>query len=257
LTTPLIAGDNGAMGGSRLERVVLGAVLLLISCGGSLGQTTDGGNGSGGTGSKGAGGTGGQAAGTGGSGGQVSGTGGSGASCPAVAPCGGNIVGTWKVTQSCVTATEDFSSAGAACTGASAVLQITYGGSLTYNADLTYDYSAVTASEVVHEYFPNGCGTAELLTCQQLGQAVMDAGTGRCSTDAQGDCTCDYVKMLTSTDPTGAYTVSGNKLTTTSSQTMMPSSSSYCVQGSVLYLIPDSSPDGGLSATGELVLTKQ
>lgn len=224
-----------------------------MSCGGSAEQTTDGGTGGTHGGSGGTGGAGG--AGTGGAGGRASGTGGSGASCPGVSPCGGNIVGTWKVTQSCVTATEDFSSAGVGCTGASAVLDITYGGSLTYNADLTFDYSAVTASEVVHEHFPSGCSPFGL-TCAQLAQTATDAGRTGCSTDTQGGCNCDDVMMLTSTNPTGTYAVSGSKLTT-SSPNGKPSTSSYCVQGNLLYLILDQTADGGLSAMGGIVLAKQ
>ncbi|HEY4393324.1 MAG TPA: hypothetical protein VGP64_04655, partial [Polyangia bacterium] len=107
------------MGRSRMERLVVGSVLLLVSCGGGGEQTADGGTGKGGVGGAGAGAAG--RGGTGGSGGQAAGTGGSGASCPAVSPCGGNLVGTWKVTQSCVTATQDITGAGAGCTSASAV----------------------------------------------------------------------------------------------------------------------------------------
>ena len=238
------------MGGSRVERVFLGTVLLLVSCGGGSGQTADGGNGRGGTGG------GGQTAGTGGSGGQTAGTGGGGASCPSVAACGGNIVGTWKVTQSCVSATEDFSSAGAGCSGATAVLDITYGGSLTYKSDLTFDYSAVTATEMVHEHFPSGCSPFGL-TCQQLAQTATDGGPPRCSIDALGGCDCDSVMMLTSSYPTGTYAVSGSTLTTASTTAMMPSTSSYCVQGSILYLIPGQAADAAISLTGELVLAKQ
>lgn len=238
------------MPGWRRQWVLVGVVSLVVSCGGGGGQTTDGGTG----GTGGAGGAGG--AGKGGAGGQAAGTGGSSASCADVAPCGGNIVGTWKVTQSCVTATEDFSSAGAGCTGAAAVLGITYAGTLTYNADLTFDFSAVTANETVHEHFPAGCSPFGL-TCQQLGQTAIDAGTARCSTDTQGGCDCDDVVMLTSNNPAGTYSVSGSKLTTTSAQTGMPSTNSYCVQGNVLYLILDQTSDGGLQATGGIVLSKQ
>jgi hypothetical protein len=217
------------MMGSCRAWAFLGTMVFVISCGGGGGQATDGGTG---------------------------GTGGSGAGCASVSPCGGNIVGTWKVTQSCVTATEDFSTAASGCTGASADLGITYGGSVTYNADLTFDYSAVTASEVVHEHFPSGCDPFGL-TCQQLGQTATDAGTGRCSTDTTGGCNCDSTLMLTSTSPTGTYTVSGSKLTATSSMTGMPSTTSYCVQGSLLYLILDQTTDGGLDAMGGIVLARQ
>jgi len=39
--------------------------------------------------------------------------------------------------------------------------------------------------------------------------------------------------------------------------TGMPSTSSYCVQGSLLYLILDQTTDAGLKAMGGLVLAKQ
>jgi hypothetical protein len=235
------------MGGSRLEWAFLGTVLLLVSCGGGGGQTVDGGNGGGGPGGAGTG-----AAGHAGANG-AGGTGGSGASCPSVSPCGGNIVGTWKVTQSCVTATDDLSNTGSGCPGASAVLDFMYGGTITYNADQTFD-STITVSEVAHEHFPSGCMPFGL-TCQQLGQSAMDAGVGSCSTDAQGGCTCDATTTLATTTPNGTYSVSGSRTTSTSAAGKT-STGSYCVQGSVLYVIPDPG-DGGLTATGEIVLAKQ
>jgi hypothetical protein len=233
--------------------VLVGVVSLVVSCGGGGGQTTDGGTGGTHGGTGGTGGAGG--AGKGGAGGQAAGTGGSSASCANVAPCGGNIVGTWKVSQSCVTATEDFSSAGAGCTGAAAVLGIAYGGSVTFKADQTYDFSTITATETVQEHFPSGCSPFGL-TCQQLGQTATDGGPSRCSTDTQGGCSCDSVMMLTSNNPAGTYAVSGSTLTT-SSTSGMPSTSSFCVQGSLLYWIFDQTADAGLVARGGLVLAKQ
>jgi hypothetical protein len=235
------------MRGLRLGRVFGGIVLLGLSCGGGSGQTTDGGTGGA------QGGTGGTHSGSGGAGGQAAGTGGSGASCPSVSPCGGNIVGTWKVTQSCVTATDDLSTTGTGCAGASAVLDFTYSGTLTYKADLTFA-STIAVSEVVNEHFPSGCMPFGV-TCQQLGQSAMDAGTGSCSTDATGGCTCNATTTLATTTPSGTYSVSGSRLTSTSA-TGKASTGSYCVQGSVLYVIPDQG-DGGLSATGEIALAKQ
>ena len=232
------------MGGWRFERVFLGVVLLLAACGSSGGQTTDGGNGSGGSGSKG----------SGGAGGQASGTGGSGASCPpTVSPCGGNIVGTWKVTQYCVTTTQVLSSAGSGCTGATATYQFFYSGSLTFNTDGTFD-SAVTGGATVTEQFPSGCNPFGF-TCQQLGQSAMDAGTGTCSADATGGCTCDVAtKALMPASPTGTYSVSGSTLTTVDNGNA--TTNSYCVQGASLYEMADRQ-DGGTISMGEIMFTKQ
>jgi hypothetical protein len=114
-------------------------------------------------------------------------------SCAAVSPCGGNIVGTWTITTSCVTATRDLSSV---CTGASADLAFTYSGTVTYNSDGT-DSLSVSVIIASHEHYPSGCMPFGL-TCDQLAQGAKDAGiSGNCSTDATGGCTCD------STDPAG------------------------------------------------------
>jgi len=92
-------------------------------------------------------------------------------------------------------------------------------------------------------------------TCAQLEQAAMDAGTGNCSTDAQGGCSCDLVTPVTSSDTTGTYTASGGTLTTM--QDGGTSLASYCVQGNLLYQSFEQQPDGGTTAIGIVVSTKQ
>lgn len=228
------------MSGRLLGQTVMGAALVVMSCGGSGGQIGDAGNGGGGQ------------AGSGGATGQMGGAGGGSSGCATVSPCGGDIVGTWKVTQSCLTATEDLSST---CAGASANLTYAFSGTLTYNADLTYS-SAITGTTTVHEYFPSGCKPFGF-TCVQLGQIAMDAGIpDNCSTDATGACNCDAVTPLTPANaPPGTYSISGSTLTTTTQGGTM-STGPYCVQGGVLYEIPGSQ-DGGLAAMGGIVLTKQ
>ena len=232
------------MGGSRLERAFVGAALLLASCGRGGGQTGTGGNGGGAAGSGGAGANG---SGGGGSAGGADG----GVNCNAVTTaCGGNIVGTWKVTQTCLSASQDLSSQ---CPGASAIYDYTLGGTTTYNADGTYS-SAGTLSTLVHEHFPVGCMPFGF-TCAELEQMAMAAGTGSCSTDAAGACNCDEVAPVTSTSATGTYTASGGTLTTKHDGTT--SLASYCVEGNLLYQSFEEQPDGGTTAIGIFVLTKQ
>jgi hypothetical protein len=56
-------------------------------------------------------------------------------------------------------------------------------------------------------------------------------------------------------DPSGTYTTSGSTLTTTETG-KGPSMISYCVQGSLLYLVPIQG-DSGTTVMGDLVFTRQ
>jgi hypothetical protein len=249
------------MGGSRLALAFV-ATVLLVSCGG--GQSGSGGNGGGGTGGAatggaGPGGAGGAAtggaggAGTGGAGGQAAGTGGGGGgpNCNSVTQaCGGNIVGTWRVAQTCLSATKDLSSV---CVGASATLDYTFAGTVTYNADKTYS-SAVTGSALVHEHYPAGCMPFGY-TCAQLEQIALDAGTSTCSADAGGGCNCDGVSTLTPTVTTGTYSTFAGTLTTMHDGTT--TLASYCVEGSSLYESVEPAADAGVTAVGIVAFAKQ
>jgi hypothetical protein len=222
---------------------VFAATLFAVSCGSVSGKSTDGGTGGVLGGSGGAGGAGGKAGGTGGTGGA--------ANCNAVTQaCGGDIVGTWKVTQTCLSASKDLTSV---CAGASATFDYTFNGTVTYNADKTYS-SSITGSAVVHEHYPAGCMPFGY-TCTQLDQTAMDAGTGSCSTDATGTCNCDGVATATPSTVTGTYTASGGTLTTMHDGTT--SLASYCVQGAYLYQSAEPAADAGTTAVGIVVLAKQ
>jgi hypothetical protein len=224
----------------RLDRALVGIALLVVSCGSVTGQTDAGGGGRGGSG------------GGGGARNPTGGAGGADAGCVSVPACGGDIVGTWKVTGSCLNATKDLSSV---CAGASADVTYMFAGTVTYKADQTYS-SALTATVTVHEHYPSGCMPFGL-TCAQLGQEAADASpvvvSASCSTDALGRCNCDSVTTPTVTNTPGTYSISGDTLTTAQGST---TSTPYCVQGGVLHESPAPS-DGGLTSTGEIVLTKQ
>jgi hypothetical protein len=157
------------------------------------------------------------------------------------------------VTQACVTALQDLSSAGSGCTGASALSSFAYSGTITFNADGTYT-SALGVTDTVHEQFPAGCSPFGL-TCTQLESVARDAGSGNCSTDSQGGCGCDAVNTLSPANPGGIYSASGSTLTTTETG-KTPTMVSYCVQGGMLYYIPVQG-DSGTTVTGDLVFTRQ
>src|SRR5262245_56084921 len=58
--------------------------------------------------------------------------------CGTVLPCGGDLIGTWKIIGGCLGP-----SAGESlpCGGTVQLLTLSYGGTMTFNADLTYTFT--------------------------------------------------------------------------------------------------------------------
>jgi hypothetical protein len=211
--------------------LVLGIVVVGLACGSGK-ATRDGGGGSAGGSS------------TGGTGG--------GSACSTVSPCGGDVVGTWQATQSCLSTTEDLSSA---CAGASATITFNFAGTMTFGADLTYT-STSTGGGTTRYHYPGSCIPSGY-TCAQYGQLVMAIGSYSsvdCATDAAGFCNCDAVTASVSSNESGTYATSGVTLTTMHGGAT--SSAPYCVQGNLMYLM-QALGDGGVQTTGSVVLERQ
>jgi len=171
--------------------------------------------------------------------------------CGSVAPCEGNVLGTWQVSQSCLTLTEDLSSA---CSGASATVEFTFGGTMTFASDQTYS-AARTGSTTTHYHYPAACVPASY-TCSQYGQIVKAVGSYAsvdCTADSGGLCNCDAVTNSSATNEIGSYVISGSTLTISLSG--MTSSSPYCVQGNTMYLM-QAVGDGGAQTSGSIVLVR-
>src|SRR3954471_222743 len=68
------------------------------------------------------------------------GAGGSGASCPNGTACGGNVIGSWTVSSSCLSVTGELNPAlaGAGCPSAPVTGSLEVTGTFTVNADGTY-----------------------------------------------------------------------------------------------------------------------
>ena len=72
-----------------------------------------------------------------------------GVSCPNVTPCGGDVVGTWTVTSSClnVAGALDLTVAGASCPSAPVTGSLQVTGTLTANANGTYSDDTITSGD--------------------------------------------------------------------------------------------------------------
>ena len=202
-----------------------------------------------------------------------SGSGAGADSCGKVAPCGGDIVGTWKVVDTCTEGT--LASSGspiASCPSATAqVGNLSASGTATFNADMTYSVAlSESASETID--VPMSClssgGTT--VTCADLATSLGtalggdDAGstTATCATSGSS-CNCTITVGGMTDNETGTYSISGDTVTTTPTAapgtTVSTRGGSYCVQGSDLHLISMAmtGPAGPSMPSGDIVGVKQ
>jgi hypothetical protein len=189
------------------------------------------------------------------------GTGGQPASsptCAKVQPCGGSVVGTWKLTSTCVgDGVVDASSICPAATGSIDMISGT--GTVTYAADGTYQTMGRLALDVTLT-IPTACfGPGE--TCATLGamlaqQAQIPAAS--CTTSG-ASCACRISTVQGA--ETGTWQTSGTTLTLTPMGGDV-SNDDYCVQGNELHdiALDTTMPLGAMGAmriAGDLVYTKQ
>jgi hypothetical protein len=190
--------------------------------------------------------------------------GGSGGGTCANAPaCGGNIVGTWKITSSCVTiAIGSMDLMG--CPGETASLSgAAITGTVTYRADMTYT-SADTITGTVIDDVPAACLASQgtTLSCAQLTQLLQSSGmAGQCANAAGGGCRCTLPLDTTNPPTNGTYaTTAAGVLTETDQGSTTADMSDYCVSGTTLTESPR--PGSGMmgqgsSFSGTITLAKQ
>ena len=251
------------------SRTVLVSALLACACGGSSETKGAGGaspgvildQGGGGSGPLGPGGANGLAgansragaasAGAGSSGAGSSGAGApnNGSTCPVVVPCGGDLVGDWKVKQECVQIGED--AIDALCPGATiGVTDLTADGTVSFKADNTMTSSGnFSFTETIR--FPTSCMTADQCRTYAIAlSAEPSVMNPQCVYDALTGCSCTMTSSQ-ATMNSGTYQVQGSTVTITSAAGAQPEVDSFCVSGNTLS-IAQTTP----SSTATLILTK-
>jgi len=223
--------------------------------GGSTAKGGSGGNNSGGNSSGGAGSGGSQA-----SGGSTGGTT-QLPNCPNGSSCGGDLVGTWNVTSSCLNLSGDYdvSLLGMGCSSVKVTGSLEVTGTWTANSDGTYTDNTVTKGSIK---FPlsNACMTVSsvLTECSKMATLFPVQGwakTTTCSSD-NGQCNCTALAnqpgslgvVFENASTTGSYTAAGGGLNTDGAVDY-----AYCVSGSTLTLTPKPTI---LPVTGTVVLQK-
>jgi len=170
-------------------------------------------------------------------------------SCPAITPCGGDLVGDWTIKQECMTTLMDAVSVCAGATRSMSPLRVT--GSVSFRADKTMTSTGVIAfSESIQ--IPSSCFTVD--ECMQYG-SLFTGQTGvidsTCAYDANTGCFCS-LDVSADTMSSGTYEVQGTNVTITNSSTAKTEVDSFCVSGSTLKVSQTNA--NGASAT--LILTK-
>ena len=188
----------------------------------------------------------------------------SGGSCNMPAGCGGDIVGTWKVTSSCVTTSGSIGEMD--CPQATASFSnYRVDGTDTYRSDMTFT-AALSFSFDYAITLPASCLTTQgiTITCAQLQVAVRAEPNSNlpgvsCAAAGSG-CTCTGKLEGSEQMGTGTWSTAGTVLTETDSGGQ-PQLSDYCVRGNTLQVMPHMDMTmptmGTISASGSITLTKQ
>ena len=195
------------------------------------------------------------------SGASCGGSDGGGGTCAMANACGGDIVGNWKVTSSCVKVSGNIGDPDCPTATADATFQAT--GTASYTAALTYSLAlTLTGTETVH--LPATCliQGGVTFTCDQLNQIFAanppdpTITSIHCASAGGGGCSCTAQLQPMDDNESGTYTTAAGILTTTQSGNP-PDSGGYCVKGTELDLTLPPGMDPGVMGSGSLTLTRQ
>ncbi|HVY25322.1 MAG TPA: arabinofuranosidase catalytic domain-containing protein [Polyangiaceae bacterium] len=195
------------------------------------------------------------------SGGSTTSTGGEGGgACHGVTACGGDVVGTWMVTSSClrVSGQLDLSATSVGCASAPVSGDLQVSGTWTATSNGTYSDNTTTSGKVQLSLAPACLMLSGTTTsCDRLAGVLKDAlgyASLVCTDATGGGCTCAATVQqnggpgIVAFEPAkdGNYKVSDNVLTM-ADQKQYP----YCVAGNRLTLTPQSP-----TVTGSIELQK-
>jgi hypothetical protein len=183
-----------------------------------------------------------------------------GGSCGQVESCGGDVVGSWSIAQSCgvsdsfVVPEQQFFAGFCDPTHTGAVFDpgtTTWVGSWSFSSAMSFTQSLLITE---HQSFvcQDGEKCSDLESQIQAGQATYPIQSGSCTAVSQG-CRCTIVWSALSQEE-GTYTSAGTKLVLT-----VPGSSAtdfnYCVQGNTMHWIDQD--NAAPTANADIVAERQ
>jgi hypothetical protein len=179
--------------------------------------------------------------------------------CMNVAPCGGNLTGSWKMVNVCFDQPTPPSDVTDFCPTAKLnVSNPAVTGNVAYNADKTFTQTA-TVTATLTLTLPGSCLTGQnAVTCTQIesssNQGVMDPSQlVTCVMTADNGCQCSSALQDTS-QATGTYTVDTSHLMQVGSDGSTDDED-FCVQGNNLYLLAPQSMTMTMPMAGDISLS--
>jgi hypothetical protein len=184
--------------------------------------------------------------------------------CPSAPGCGGNLVGIWKVTSTCVDV--DLSSYTQDCDSSTAhAMDYKITGTVTYYVDQTYSIVGALTGSVVLD-LPTKCLTTDAgaqVSCARLEPALLASGKYQsvsCLIRNGGGCVCTFDINPQPVSGNGNFTATpAGVITDTDSSGMLDAD--YCIANDGTMTL--SPPPGGAVLTqqgitsGSITLTKQ
>jgi hypothetical protein len=156
-------------------------------------------------------------------------------SCTPFVACGGDLTGTWKIANICLTpeGTKGLEDSLKLCDADSTkVVSEKVGGTLTYDGHGAVKYDLV-GEIAVSQSFPTGCLQPGQDCPAYLATLVQAGDTNeRCDTTATG-CDCSYTLPIAQKQQ-NSYVTQGTTVTETDSSDGTMSTDDYCVDGSTV-----------------------
>ena len=172
-----------------------------------------------------------------------SGSSGNGPDCTMFTACGGNVVGTWRLTKACISGVPNpFAKF---CPTSTFQVYETLNGTVQFVADdgvtlamgaMGGTYSSNLSSSSAVEDFTIPASCLQGVTCAQFQSSINQSGDGGVPaamgtcTDAAGGCACHITGAGSATATKGVYSVSGTTITIDGQP------GPYCVKGSGLLI---------------------
>jgi hypothetical protein len=159
------------------------------------------------------------------------------ATCGTVLPCGGNLTGTWKIIGGCLGP-----SAGETlpCGGTVQLLTLSYGGTETFNADMTYTFTDLASERAEIDTVPTSCNPTR--TCAEQDtelKSMVPQILSYASCTGTSTCSCTIAAGGVYSE-SGTYSIQGNQFNTVSYSDgggISSGSGEYCVQDGLLHLL--------------------
>jgi len=192
--------------------------------------------------------------------------GGGGGSCGAAQTCGGDVLGTWKVTSSCFAAAPGAFADADCPTLKVDVSGLTVSGTDVFKADKTEETNASYGGSMTLTY-PGSClsstGAApncDLLTTNIAAELALPSNdtpfkSATCKPSG-GGCACTFSPGANTTTTTDTYSTSGAVLTETNSKGEV-TQSTYCVDGDKMIQHLDGMAMGSEGLSGTITLMRQ